>query len=196
MPTTDPRIDAYIAKAADFAKPILIHVRKLVHEECPNVVETIKWSMPSFEHKGPLCTLAAFKQHCQFGFWKHKLVVGEARDGMGFGKFSLIAELPSEKELRAFIRKAAQLNEDGIKLPSKPRPKKAKLLKAPPYFLAALKKNKKALVTYEAFPPSKKNEYIDWITEAKAEETRDRRLAQAVAWMAAGKSRNWKYEKC
>src|SRR5689334_18315501 len=134
MPTIDPRIDAYIAKAADFARPILIHIRKMVHEECPEVIENIKWSMPHFEYKGMLCGIAAFKQHCQFGFWKHKLVVGDVRDGMGFGKFSTMAELPSEKVLRGYIKKAMQLNEDGIKLPSKPRAKKAKLLKAPPYF--------------------------------------------------------------
>jgi len=199
MPKTDPRIDAYIAKSADFAKPILVHLRKLVHEECPQVEETVKWGMPSFEHRGILCGMAAFKQHCAFSFWKHALVVEgkQERDGMGsFGKMTSMADLPSDAQLRTWLKRAVKLNEDGVRQPSKPKVKKAKLLKAPVYFLTALKKNKKAQATYEAFPPSKKNEYIEWITEAKAEETRLRRLTQAVEWMAKGKPRHWKYMKC
>ena len=200
MPNTDPRIDAYIAKAGDFAKPILKHVRKLVHDECPSVEETLKWGMPTFVHRGILCGMASFKQHCSIGFWKHELVVDDKpgeRDGMGsFGKMTSLSDLPGDAKMRAYIRKAMKLNEDGVKVPSKVRPKKAKVLKAPPYFVAALKKNKKALATFDAFSPSKKNDYVEWVTEAKTEETRDRRLAQAVEWMAEGKARNWKYEKC
>ncbi|HLX59957.1 MAG TPA: YdeI/OmpD-associated family protein [Planctomycetota bacterium] len=196
MPKKDARIDAYIAKSADFAQPILTHIRKLIHEECPDVEETLKWSMPSFMYRGILCNMASFKQHCAFGFWKHKLVVGGERVGMGFGKMTSLADLPSDATMRAYIRKAMKLNEDGVKTSPAKKAKKATLLAAPPYFLNALKKNKKALATYDAFAPSKKNEYIEWVTEAKAEETRARRLAQAVEWMAEGKARNWKYEKC
>jgi uncharacterized protein YdeI (YjbR/CyaY-like superfamily) len=200
MPKKDPRIDAYIAKAAGFATPILTHIRKLVHAECPDVEETLKWGMPSFMYRGILCGMASFKQHCSFGFWKHTLVVDDKkaeRVGMGsFGRMTSLADLPGDAKMRAYIKKAMKLNEEGVKVPSKSRPKKAKLLTAPPYFLTALKKEKNARATYEAFAPSKKNEYIEWVTEAKTEETRERRLAQAVEWMAEGKARNWKYEKC
>ena len=181
----DPRIDAYIEGAAPFAQPILSHVRDLVHEACPQVEETVKWGMPTFVHAGGiLCGMAAFKQHASFGFWKHALVVGEGgqadtapgddrpRDGMGsYGKLASLKELP---------RKSAP----------KPPPE------APADLVTALKKNKAAQAAYDAFPPGCKREYVEWIVEAKREETRARRLAQALEWMAEGKRRNWKYERC
>lgn len=195
----DPRIDAYIERAAPFAQPILAHVRELVHEACPDVEETIKWGMPTFVHTGGiLCGMAAFKQHASFGFWKHALVVGEGepRDGMGsYGKLASLKDLPPKKTLLAHVRKAMTLNEDGVK----PRSRKA-APKPPPEtpadLAAALGKNRAAKATFDAFPPSCKRDYVEWIVEAKREETRAKRLVQAVEWMAEGKRRNWKYERC
>lgn len=195
----DPRIDAYIERAAPFAQPILVHVRELVHQACPDVEETIKWGMPTFAHAGGiLCGMAAFKQHASFGFWKHAQVVGEGepRDGMGsYGKLASLKDLPPKKTLLAHVRKAMTLNEDGVK----PRSRKA-APKPPPEtpadLAAALGKNRAAKATFDAFPPSCKRDYIEWIVEAKREETRAKRLAQAVEWMAEGKRRNWKYERC
>ena len=205
----DPRIDAYIEGAAPFAQPLLSHVRELVHEACPQVEETVKWGMPTFVHAGGiLCGMAAFKQHASFGFWKHALVVGEGgqadtapgddrpRDGMGsYGKLASLKDLPPKKTLLAHIRKAAKLNEDGVKAPAQRKSAKP-FPQEPDDLVAALRKNKAAQATYEAFPPSCKREYVEWITEAKREETRAKRLAQAVEWMAEGKRRNWKYENC
>ena len=195
----DPRIDDYIESAAAFAQPMLVHIRDTVHQACPQVEETIKWGMPTFMHAGGiLCGMAAFKKHVSFGYWKHALVVddGSAQEGMGsYGKMASLKDLPPKKTLLAHIRKAAKLNEDGVKAPAqrkstKPPPQ------APDDLAAALRKNKAAQATYEAFPPSCKREYVEWITEAKREETRAKRLAQAVEWMAEGKRRNWKYENC
>jgi len=196
MAKRDPRIDAYIEKQQPFAKPILTYLRDVVHEGCPECEETLKWSMPSFMHDGILCGMAAFKEHATFGFWKHTLVVGERTGGesaMGsFGRITSIEDLPPKRELLALIRKAATLNEKGVKAPAKaPRPKKA--IPMPPAFRAALAKNKKARTNFEAFPPSHKREYVEWIVEAKRDETRDKRIAQAVEWIAGGKPRNWKY---
>lgn len=195
----DPRIDAYIERAAPFAQPILAQVRELVHDACPEVEETIKWGMPTFVHAGGiLCGMAAFKQHASFGFWKHALVVGEGepRDGMGsYGKMTSVKDLPPKKTLLAHVRKAMKLNEDGVKPPARraaPKPPP----ETPEDLAAALKKNRAAQATFDAFPPSCKREYIEWIVEAKREETRAKRLAQAVEWMAEGKRRNWKYENC
>jgi len=197
MPKRDPRIDAYIANAPEFARPILEHVRALIHRHCPDVEETIKWRMPSFEYHGLLCGVAAFKQHCAFGFWKQKLVVGEASedDAMGqFGRIRTLKDLPPDKQLAGYIKKAMQLNESGA---STPRVRKARPAPATPDDLAAaLKKNKKAAATYAAFSPSCQREYVDWIVEAKREETRAKRVATAVEWMAEGKQRNWKYMNC
>jgi len=201
----DPRIDAYIERAAPFAQPILGHLRELVHEACPQVEETIKWGMPTFVHAGGiLCGMAAFEQHASFGFWKHALVVGDGgdaaetpRDGMGsYGKMASLKDLPPSRTLLAHIRKAMKLNEDGVKAPSarKSAPKPPPV--APDDLVAALKKNKAAQAGFDAFPPGCKREYIEWIVEAKREETRARRLAQAIDWMAEGKRRNWKYENC
>ncbi len=198
MPNKDPRIDAYIAKAAEFARPILKHLRKVIHAGCPQVEETIKWGMPHFDYKGPLCGMAAFKQHCSFGFWKSELIVGASEKGaeaMGqFGRITSLADLPSEKVLAGHLRKAVELNEAGIRKPSTPRSKVKKDLVVPDYFKAALKKNKKAMQTFEGFSYSHRKEYVEWITEAKRDETRAQRVKQAIEWLAQGKSRNWKYE--
>lgn len=204
MSHRDPRVDAYVAKAAPFARPILEHVREVVHEACPGVEETIKWGMPSFVYGGGiLCGMAAFKAHASFGFWKHALVVGEGgagegaeRVGMGsFGKLTAVRDLPPKRQLAAYVRKAAALNAQGVK-PAAPARKAAAPKPAPaptPEFAAALRRNKAAAATFKAFPPSHQREYVDWIAEAKREETRDRRIAQAVEWIAEGKQRNWKY---
>ena len=196
----DPRIDAYIERAAPCAQPILSHVRDLVHAACPGVEESIKWGMPSFSHAGGiLCGMAAFKQHASFGFWKHALVVGEGqpRDGMGsYGKMTSLQDLPPKKTLLAHVRKAMKLNEDGVKSPAARKAAPKPPPEAPDDLLSALKKNKAAKATFDAFPPSCKREYIEWIVEAKREETRAKRLTQAVEWMAEGKRRNWKYENC
>jgi uncharacterized protein YdeI (YjbR/CyaY-like superfamily) len=192
----DPRVDQYIAKSADFAKPILTHIRKVVHEACPDVEETMKWSMPHFDYKGMMCGMAAFKEHCAFGFWKASLVLGDpgAGDGMGsFGRVTSIKDLPSVRQLTAYVKKAAQLNDDGVKVArGKSAPKKP--ITMPPVFAAALKKNKAAHKAFAAFSPSHQREYLEWITEAKTDATRTKRMATAVAWLAEGKSRNWKYE--
>ena len=193
----DPRIDAYIAKAQPFAKPILMRLRKAIHAGCPEVVETVKWSMPAFEYKGPLAGMAAFKAHCTFGFWKGSLMKtvpkDRAKDAMGqFGRFESIDDVPSEAALVRMVKEAAALNDSGVKVPRIPKAPK-KPLAAPAYMLAAIKKNKKAHATYEAFSPSCRREYIEWITEAKTDATRGRRLETAVQWMAEGKNRNWKY---
>lgn len=204
MGTRDPRVDAYIARSADFAKPILTHLREVVHAACPDVEETIKWSFPNFTYKGMLCSMASFKQHCSFGFWKGALVVGTpGSDGDGeramgqFGRITALSDLPSKKVLTGYIKEAMRLNEAGVKSPtrSKPKAKAKKELPVPDDLTKALGKNKKALATFENFSPSHRREYIEWITEAKAEDTRNRRLATAVEWMAEGKPRNWKYMK-
>ena len=197
MTKQDPRVDAYIAKSADFAKPVLNRIRRLVHAACPGVEETLKWGMPHFVHKGTLCGMAAFKQHCALYFPKTSLIFGKDTtrdDAMGqFGRITSLADLPGDKILTGYLKKGVALNEAGIKKP-RPKPKAKKTLTVPDYFLAALKKNKKALTTFMNFSPSCKGEYVEWITEAKREETRARRLQTAIQWLAAGKSRNWKYQ--
>jgi len=200
MGTRDKRVDAYIANSAAFAQPILRELREIVHEGCPEVKEELKWRVPHFEYKGMFCGMAAFKEHCTFGFWKEKLVLGgdKQEEGMGqFGRIQSLKDLPSKRTLLGYIRKAKELNDKGIKSPRKPRPKgERKELVVPAYFTAAIQKNKKALAAFEAFPYSKKKDYVEWVTDAKTDETRDRRLKTSVEWLAQGKSRNWKYEKC
>ena len=197
MPKKDPCIDVFIGKSAPFARPILIQVRKLVHAACPDVEETLKWGMPHFDYKGVLLGMAAFKQHCAVSFWKADLVLGEAQvadEAMGhFGRITSLDDLPSDKVLTRYIRKAVELNEAGIKKPAPARPKKRKELVIPDDLQAALKKNRKALAIFEGFSYSHRKEYVEWITEAKRDETRARRLKTAMEWLAQGKSRNWKY---
>ena len=196
MPNKDPRIDAYIAKAQPFARPILRRFREAVHTGCPDVVETMKWRNPAFDYKGPFAGMAAFKAHCAVGFWKQALMKNGLASGRTMGPYarvSSIEELPSAKSLVALVREAAALNEAGVRLvrrrPRKPTPK------VPADLTAALKKSSRARAAWDAFPPSHKREYIEWITGAKMDDTRRRRLATAIAQIAEGKSQNWKYER-
>lgn len=196
MGKKDSRVTEYIDRSADFAKPILSHFRDLVHRACPETEEEMKWSFPHFSYKGILCSMASFKQHCAIGFWKGSLILGKEanRDAMGqMGRITSLADLPSDKKLIEYIRKAAELNDTGLKVarPVSKRPQQK--LNVPQDLLSALKKNRKAQSSFDAFSPSHKREYVEWITEAKTDATRQKRLATAIEWMAEGKSRNWKY---
>jgi uncharacterized protein YdeI (YjbR/CyaY-like superfamily) len=195
----DPRIDSYIDRQAEFARPILEHLRRIVHEAAPEVEETIKWSMPHFTYKGRLFAgMAAFKAHATFGLWQASAVLGETgaeREAMGqFGRIASLDDLPPEAQLKAIVRRAAEHAQE----PPKPRPKKPPKpdLETPPELGAALDANTAARATFDSFPPGCRREYVEWVVEAKRPETRDKRIAQAVEWMAEGKKRHWKYEKC
>ncbi len=201
MAELNKKVDAYIEKSAEFAKPILNHFRTVVHKAHPDIEETIKWQMPFFEHKGTICNMAAFKQHCAIGFWKaslmkdpHKIFSKDPEAAMGqLGKITSLNDLPSDKILIDYIREAVKLNEEGVKVEKKSIERKELVI--PSYFISALKKNKNAKVQFENFSYSHKKEYIEWITEAKTETTRNKRIATAIEWIAEGKGRNWKYEK-
>lgn len=201
MGKRDRRIDEYISKSADFAKPILIHLRELIHKSCPDVEEKVKWGFPHFDYKGMMCHMAAFKNHCAFGFWKAELMKdktlmqnAKSESAMGhLGKITSMKDLPSDRKLISYIKEAVKLNDEGVKLPVKK--KSGKEISVPDYFLKTLKKNKAAFNTFNNFSPSHKKEYIEWITEAKTDETRNRRIVKAIEWMSEGKPRNWKYMK-
>ena len=197
--TPDPRVDAYIARQADFARPILEHLRRILHEAGPELEETIKWSMPHFTHEGRLFAgMAAFRKHATFTLWHARDVLGETgaeRDAMGqFGRLTSIEDLPPEAELKEIVRKAAEVAQAG----PAPRPKKQPKPEAetPADLASALAADDAARATFEAFPPGCRRDYVEWVVAAKRPETRARRVAQAVQWMAEGKRRNWKYEKC
>ena len=196
--STDPRIDAYIAKAAPFAQPILKHVRERVHAVAPDAQETLKWSMPSFTVDGKiLLGMAAFKAHATVGFWRgQELGLAPSQEAMGqLGKLTSLDDLPPDAELDAMIRKGVELARTA------PAPRKAKHEPKPasemhPEFANALASNAKAKAVLEGFPPSAQREYLDWISEAKQNATRAKRIADAVQWLSEGKRRHWKYENC
>ena len=196
----NPAVDTYIAKAAPFARPILEKIRKAYHKAHPDVTETIKWGVPHFDYKGPLGSMAGFKQHVGYGFWKAKLMddthglFAASEHAMGGMKVTNLRELPSEKVLVEYIRQAIRLNEEGVKVVRSKRGA-VERPEVPADLAAALKKNVSARKTYESFPPSGQREYVEWITEAKQEATRQRRLETAIEWMTEGKPRNWKYMK-
>jgi uncharacterized protein YdeI (YjbR/CyaY-like superfamily) len=197
MGKRDPRVDAYIATAADFAKPILTELREIVHAACPDCEEAMKWRSPTFMYQGMLCGMSAFKEHAVFGFWKGPLVV-ESQQGDNpyrvFGRLTKLSDLPPKKTLTGYIKKAMALNEAGVTIERAPKAP-AKPIVLPKDLAAALAKNKKAKAAFDGFPPSHKREYLEWITDAKREETRSRRLQTAIAQMAEGKPHNWKYMK-
>lgn len=195
MAKRDPRVGAYIARSADFAQPILAHLRATIIATSPQIEETIKWGMPHYLYRGMLCSMAAFKAHCSFGFWKGALVVdgaGKRYDAMGdFGRIVRASDLPAKRTLQRFLRKAMAINAADAPVP-RPLKHARPRLTVPPALAAALRRNAKAKATWEAFPPSQRREYAEWVRDAKGEQTRERRLAQSVAWLAAGKARHWK----
>ena len=203
MSHTDPRIDTYIIKSASFAIPVLEYLRALVHETCPDVKETMKWSFPHFEYKGSiLCSMASFKQHCAFGFWLESrltdpdklLAVNGERVGLGsLGKITGIDDLPAEVHLKGFILEAMRLIDSGVKLKKENKPQEPKELVVPEYVTEALADNAAARKVFEGFSYSNKKEYVEWFEDAKTEATREKRIAQALEWLAEGKVRNWKY---
>ena len=202
MPSTDKRIDEQIANAPDFAQPIMRHLRTLVHTACPDAEETIKWGRPFFLHNGRmLCAIAAFKQHCGFGFFGPgmsavmKAAKMPAEDSAGsIGRITSLSDLPPDAQLLAWIRQAAELAASNApsRAPAKPRAD----LPVPRELTSALAKSPAAKKQFSSFTPGCRREYAEWITEAKRPETRDRRVAQAVEWIAEGKTRNWKYKNC
>ena len=196
---TDPRIDAYIESKAAFAQPILRHLRAIVHEACPDCEETLKWSSPSFMYKGKiLAGFAAFKEHAAFNFWSGTQVTGQSDKGssaMGqFGRLTSLSDLPDRETLIALTRKAMKLIDDGVK-PVRNKHEKPPFT-VPQDMRAAIDGNSAARAVFDGFPPSAQRDYVEWITEAKRDETRVKRLAQTVEWLAEGKRRNWKYENC
>jgi uncharacterized protein YdeI (YjbR/CyaY-like superfamily) len=195
----EPRIDSYIAKAQPFARPILEHVRERVHAVLPEIEETVKWSMPAYTIGGKIVLIvAAFKGHAALNFWRGQELRSDAAnaDALGqFGKIKSIAELPSNAEFDRLILEAAKLAK------SAPAPRKTKHASRPapdlhPEFAAALAKDAKAKANLEAFPPSAQRDYFEWISEAKQDSTRQKRIATAIEWLAQGKRRHWKYQNC
>ena len=201
MEQFDTRVDAYIAKAAPFAQPILEHIRQVVHEASPLITENIKWGFPFFEYKGVVCQMAAFKQHCAFGFWKASrlddpnrlLNPGEESSAGSFGRISSIDDLPAPDILKQFVLQAMSLN-SGEKVVVKKAPVEKAATVIPDYFIDFLAGHPKAVETFYNFSPSHKKEYVQWIAEAKTEATRQKRMEQAIEWLNEGKSRHWKYK--
>ena len=193
----DPRIDTYIEKAEAFARPILTYLRDVVHDACPDVEETMKWGMPYLTYRGNLCHMAAFKQHCAFGFWKGALILEGGIPGMDggmgqFGRITSTGDLPPRETLMAYVLRAVELNEGGIKL-KKEKPAKPEL-ETPADFTAALAENPAALAAFGSMSPGYRREYIEWIVDAKRGDTRRRRIEKAVEQILEGKSLNWKYQ--
>lgn len=196
MPSRDPKVDAYIAKSPDFARPILAQIRDMVHAACPDVEESIKWGAPHFSYNGMLCGMGAFKEHCRLHFWRGEAIVGDADEVEKFHRIESVESLPSRAALTRCVKRAMQLNDARVQSPAAPKPRTARApLPMPPALATALRRNAAARKFFETLPPSHKREYIEWISEAKTDATRDKRITTTVEWLAEGKSRNWKYEK-
>jgi len=194
-----PEVDKYIQNSADFAKPILKHLRELIHKVCPEVEEKIKWGNPHLDYKGTFIFMAAFKQHAIFGFWKSTLMKDpnglfkQNKDAMGsLGRLTEVSQLPSDKILTAYIKEGMRLNDEGKKVivTKHAKPK----LVVPSFIVKILSKNKEAKVTFDGLSPSHKREYVEWIMEAKREETKQSRIEKTIKMLIEGKSMNWEYE--
>jgi uncharacterized protein YdeI (YjbR/CyaY-like superfamily) len=204
MAKFDDRIDDYIAKSAEFAKPILKHLRELVHRASPDITETMKWSAPFFEYNGVLCFMMAFKQHAGFGFWKadrlpdlHGIILDEGNAG-SIGKLTSLDDIPDDDILIWYIRQAIALKDTpktAKPAVKKAAPKSATIdLATPDYLAELLNQTQEAKIYFENFSPSQKKEYITWFEDAKSEATRNKRLQEGLEWIKEGKTRHWKYK--
>jgi uncharacterized protein YdeI (YjbR/CyaY-like superfamily) len=203
MGNYDEKVDAYIEKSADFAKPILRYIREVAHEASPLLTESIKWGFPFFEYKGPVCQMASFKQHCALGFWKATLLndtakvlkIGDQKAG-SLGDILSIADLPSKEILIDLILQGIALNEQAVKV-TKPNaaPVEKTELVIPDYFIDFLATEQKAIEAWDKFSYSHKKEYAEWVVDAKSDATRQKRMETALEWISEGKSRNWKYQR-
>ena len=200
MVKKNKRVDDYIANSAEFARPILIHLRTLVHQTCPEVEEKIKWGFPHFDYKGMMCSMASFKHHCAFGFWKNALMKdadlmsGKNEHAMGHvGKITSLKDLPNDKKIANWIKEAMKLNDDEVKLPVRKKITEKEEIKIPDAFQKALNNNKTAADAFNILSPSHKKEYIEWIEGARTLDTKNKRIATTLEWVTEGKSRNWKY---
>lgn len=196
------KVDEYIEKSPDFAKPILDYLREIIHEACPDAEEAIKWKFPTFMYKGKiLCSITAFKQYCSLGFWLHQemktlqeIETNTEKSSMfSLGKITRLEDLPSQPQLKRAIKEAMELTDMGVMMKKAP-PSRIEM-EIPDYFQSALNAQPKAKEIFEKASPSFRKEYIAWLTEAKTEATRNKRLEQSLEWIAEGKGRNWKYQK-
>lgn len=187
-------VDRYIERAPAHARPVLLELRDLVHSVCPTTEEAIKWGMPTFNHRGIFASMAGFKAHSTFRFWKAALLGGEGNAEIAaLARIAAPADLPPRPALAELVRQAVALNEDGVASPRSNVSERRPEADVPADMMAALRGDPRALERFEAFSPSRRREYVEWITEAKRDATRTRRLAQAIEWIAEGKPRNWKY---
>ena len=192
MGKKDPRVDAYISRSPEFARPVLKRLRKLVHEGCPGVEEDIKWGAPHFLFRGMFCGMAAFKNHCAFGFWNTAILPAN-KEAMGhLGRITAVSGLPPDREIVGYVREAARLAESGVK-PARERKHPQRAFPVPADLRAAFRKSPRARSTFAAFSPSGQQDYLEWFAKAKGEDTRRKRLATGIEWMEQGKPRNWKY---
>jgi hypothetical protein len=193
---TDPRIDAYITQAAPFARPILTHLRSVVHDACPEAEETVKWGVPAFVYQGKLlCMAASFKAHCAFVLWTREAEAAAgaaASTNESLRRISCLKDLPARRALHSLVKDAATRIAARGPLP-RPAKKAKPAMKVPPDLNAALALDTRAKAGFQKLPPSHRREYVEWITEAKTAPTRERRLQTTLEWLAAGKSRNWRY---
>ncbi|OCA79123.1 hypothetical protein BBH99_00825 [Chryseobacterium contaminans] len=196
------KVDEYIEKSPDFAQPILMYLREVIHETCTDAEEAIKWKFPTFMYKGKiLCSITSFKYYCSLGFWLHQemktlkeIETTAGKSSMfSLGKITKMEDLPSKSQLKKAIKEAMELTDMGVTM-KKAAPSKTEV-EIPDYFLSALQEQQKALEVFEKASPSFRKEYITWIAEAKTEVTRNKRMEQALEWIAEGKGRNWKYER-
>lgn len=201
----DPKVTQYIDNAEAFAQPILKHLREQIHRNCPDVVESVKWGNPHFDYKGDfMCVLASAKKHCSFTFIKSEFMSDprfaggkKVKPGQRFmSRITSMSELPSDEELACFIKEAMDLNDRGVKLDktAKAAPN-SEPTDAPEYLLSAFSTNSVAQEVFGNQSASFRKNYIVWLESAKTETTRQRRLDEALGWIAEGKGRFWKYEK-
>ncbi|MEO9802317.1 MAG: YdeI/OmpD-associated family protein [Reichenbachiella sp.] len=203
-PTVNPdaskKIDAYLTTVSSEHRPVLELIRKTVNAVDDRIQEDWKWRAPCFSLEGLVCWFVAFKSHVGLNFFKGALIEDihnafvESEDedkGNRMIHFKSIDEV-KVKVIQDYVKQAVLLNEQGIKIDFPKR----KTLETPDYLIEALNKNKKAKDVFESFTDAQRKDYIEWLVEAKREETRNKRMTQAIEWIAEGKTRNWKYMNC
>ncbi|MCB0792148.1 MAG: DUF1801 domain-containing protein [Flavobacteriales bacterium] len=196
------RINSHIAEQDEWKRRLMVRLRQLIHQVDPGIEETWRWNGPHFDRNGIMLGMSAHKTCVSIWFHKGALLKDPRRlfeplekdEAKGMRVYKLKeSDAIDEKAFTELVKQAVKLNEDGVKL-SEAKPAR-KTLVVPPELESVLKKDQHAMTNWEGFSYSKKKDYIEWVTDAKREETRKRRIAQAFQLIRDGLALNERYEK-
>jgi hypothetical protein len=195
------QINQYMAELPEWQRRMLVRLRQLIHEAAPEVEEAWRWDKPHFDNAGIMVGLCAFKEHVAVWFHKgallkdtKKLFEATARtEEKGMRAYKLHeGDKINEAAFLDLVKQAVAVNDKGTKLREAKPTKKA--LVVPEDLEQVLRKDPTAWANWEAFPVGHRRAYVEWVTDARQEETRKRRIAQSLEKIREGEQQEERHQ--